>query len=79
MPINALLKILEEPLINTYFFLIHDINKKILPTLSSRCINFKISLSNKESIDIANKLLDNKLDSQIFNFLKKRESLNSSY
>ena len=59
--INALLKILEEPLINTYFFLIHDINKKILPTLSSRCINFKISLSNKETIDIANKLLDNKL------------------
>ena len=59
--INALLKILEEPLINTYFFLIHDSNEKILPTLSSRCINFKISLSNKETIDIANKLLDNKL------------------
>ena len=59
--INALLKTLEEPLINTYFFLIHDSNEKILPTLSSRCINFKISLSNKETIDIANKLLDNKL------------------
>tara|TARA_B100001057_G_scaffold287485_1_gene287571 strand:- start:523 stop:1455 length:933 start_codon:yes stop_codon:yes gene_type:complete len=59
--VNALLKILEEPSINTYFFLIHDCNKKILPTLSSRCINYKISLSNKETIDIANKLLDNKL------------------
>tara|TARA_B100000989_G_scaffold171279_1_gene128311 strand:+ start:1186 stop:2121 length:936 start_codon:yes stop_codon:yes gene_type:complete len=59
--INALLKILEEPSINTYFFLINDSNKKILPTLASRCINFKISLSNKETLDIANKLLDNKL------------------
>ena len=59
--INALLKILEEPLINTYFFLINDSNKKVLPTLSSRCINFKISLSNKEAINIANKLLDNRL------------------
>ena len=59
--INALLKIIEEPTLNTYFFLIHDISKKILPTLSSRCINFKISLTNKESLNIANSLLDNKL------------------
>ena len=59
--INALLKIIEEPNLNTYFFLIHDISKKILPTLSSRCINFKISLSNKESLNIANSLLDDKL------------------
>ena len=58
---NALLKIIEEPPLNTYFFLIHDISKKILPTLSSRCINFKISLSNKEILNIANNLLDNKL------------------
>ena len=59
--INALLKIIEEPSLNTYFFLIHDISKKILPTLSSRCINFKISLSNKEALNIANSLLDNEL------------------
>ena len=59
--INALLKIIEEPSLNTYFFLINDNSKKILPTLSSRCINFKISLSNKETLDIANKLLDEKL------------------
>ena len=60
--INALLKILEEPSINTHFILINDSNKKILSTLSSRCINFKISLSNKETFDIANKLLDYKLN-----------------
>ena len=59
--INALLKILEEPSINTFFLLINNTNKKILPTLSSRCINFKISLSNKETLNIANKLLDYKL------------------
>tara|TARA_B100000989_G_scaffold57214_1_gene38771 strand:- start:259 stop:1194 length:936 start_codon:yes stop_codon:yes gene_type:complete len=59
--INALLKIIEEPSLNTYFFLIHDSSKKILPTLSSRCINFKISLSNKENLEITNSLLDNKL------------------
>ena len=43
-----LLKILEEPSPNTYFILINN-NKKVLPTLLSRCINFKISLSNKEN------------------------------
>ena len=59
--INALLKILEEPSINTFFLLINNTNKKILPTLLSRCINFKISLSNKETLNIANKLLDYKL------------------
>ena len=63
--INALLKILEEPSINTYFILINDSNKKILSTLSSRCINFKISLSNKETLNIANKLLDYKLNENI--------------
>ena len=41
--INALLKILEEPNDNIIFILINN-NKKVLPTLLSRCINFKISL-----------------------------------
>ena len=59
--VNALLKTLEEPSFNIYFILIHN-NKKILPTLLSRCINFKISLSNKEILIIADKLLDSKLE-----------------
>tara|TARA_B100001057_G_scaffold215031_1_gene215246 strand:- start:124 stop:1059 length:936 start_codon:yes stop_codon:yes gene_type:complete len=59
--INALLKIIEEPSFNTHFFLINDNSKKILPTLSSRCINFKISLSNQETLEIADRLLDKKL------------------
>ncbi len=58
--INALLKILEEPTSNAHFILINN-NKRILPTLASRCINFKISLTNKDSLFIINKLLDEKL------------------
>ena len=46
--INALLKILEEPNENINFILISN-NKKILPTLTSRCINFKLSLSYNET------------------------------
>ena len=62
--INALLKILEEPNKNIYFILIHN-NKKILPTLLSRCINFKINLSNNDYLNILNQLLDNKSDDLI--------------
>jgi len=62
--INALLKILEEPNKNTFFILIHS-NKKILSTLLSRCINFRITLTNKDCINITNKLLDDNLDNLI--------------
>jgi DNA polymerase-3 subunit delta' len=58
--VNALLKILEEPSKNTHFILINN-NKKILPTLFSRCINFKITLSNQEISAIVHKLLDGNL------------------
>ena len=56
--VNALLKILEEPNENINFILINN-NKRILPTLKSRCLNFKIRLTSKQSIEIANKILDN--------------------
>ena len=59
--INALLKILEEPNKNINFILINN-NKKILSTLLSRCINFKINLSNKDYLKILNKLLNNDLN-----------------
>ena len=55
--INALLKILEEPPINCFFILVNN-NRKIIPTLKSRCLNFKIDLTNKESHSIANKLIN---------------------
>mgnify|MGYP001455370677 CR=1 FL=1 len=54
--VNALLKVLEEPGDKIYFILINN-NKKILPTLKSRCINYKIHLSSNKCIDITNKIL----------------------
>lgn len=49
--INALLKIIEEPNYNIFFILINN-NKKILPTLTSRCLNFRLSLSNDKTFKI---------------------------
>ena len=57
--VNALLKILEEPNDNINFILINN-NKKILPTLKSRCLNFNIKLTSKQSFEITSKLLNEK-------------------
>ena len=60
--VNALLKILEEPNDNIYFILINN-NKKILPTLKSRCLNYNIHLTSNQSFDVTNKILgENYLD-----------------
>ena len=69
--INALLKVLEEPNYNINFILINN-NKRVLPTLKSRCLNFKVFISYKETIKIINKLLDD----DIFNLINK-DLLNS--
>jgi DNA polymerase-3 subunit delta' len=66
--INALLKILEEPNENINFILIHN-NRKILSTLLSRCINFKISLSNNDYLKISNQLLNEDLNNLVSNEL----------
>ena len=66
--INALLKTLEEPNDNTFFILIHN-NKKILPTLTSRCLNFKISLTNKNSISIFESLIGTEINQKVNNDL----------
>jgi len=55
---NALLKIIEEPNDGIFFILINNNEKNILPTLKSRCINFKINLTFEETIRTANLLLD---------------------
>ena len=52
---NALLKILEEPNANIFFILINN-SKKVLPTIYSRCLNFRISLTHKEYIDNFNNI-----------------------
>mgnify|MGYP000951456312 FL=1 len=56
--INALLKIVEEPKKNLFFILIHNNETKILPTLISRCLTFKINLNFKEVVLVTNKILN---------------------
>ena len=64
--INALLKIIEEPNDNIFFILINN-NKKILSTLTSRCLNFRLSLSNDKTY----KILKNILNTDINNLINK--------
>jgi len=63
--VNALLKLIEEPNDNVFFILIHNSNKKILETLKSRCLIFKISLTFEQAIIVTNKILND----NIFNLL----------
>ncbi len=69
--INALLKILEEPNDNINFILINN-NKRVLPTLKSRCLNFKVFLTNDQSIRIVNQLLNDDINviisDKLFNY-----------
>ena len=59
--VNALLKIVEEPNENFYFILINNSEKKILPTLKSRCLTFKINFSFDKTLYVSNKLLNQNL------------------
>jgi len=59
--LNALLKIVEEPNNNIIFILIFDSNREILDTLKSRCLKFNFFLSSKESINVANQILNKKV------------------
>lgn len=65
---NALLKTLEDTEGNIFFILINN-NKKILPTIKSRCLDFKVSLSNDEAINVSNKLLNFDINNHIHNEL----------
>jgi DNA polymerase-3 subunit delta' len=55
--VNALLKIIEEPPSNTFVILIHNSSKRLIETLKSRCIEFKIFFSNQEKQIILKNLL----------------------
>jgi len=56
--VNALLKIIEDPNDNIFFILINNNEKKVLPTLLSRCLNFRINFTFNQSIDTANHILN---------------------
>jgi len=54
---NAVLKALEESNEKTFFFLIQNSNYKILETIKSRCLEFKIFFNKKEKEKIFQNLL----------------------
>ena len=54
---NSILKILEELPDNNYFFLSYLENKFLLETIKSRCFNYRLFLSSKETPLIKEKLI----------------------
>ena len=68
--INALLKIVEEPNNKLYFFLVHNSNVRILDTLNSRCVKFRMFLQNDDKLNVINNLLDNEFYSKLNNDFK---------
>ncbi len=55
---NALLKIIEEPTSNNFFILINNKQKPIIDTIISRCLEFKMSITNKNRIKIIDFLIN---------------------
>ncbi len=53
---NALLKAIEEPSKDTYFFIINNDSQKIMNTIKSRCIDFVINFNFLEKKNIFNKI-----------------------
>jgi len=53
---NALLKAIEEPSANTYFFIVHNSYKNILDTIKSRSLRFNIYFNIKQKLDIFNSI-----------------------
>ena len=56
---NALLKLIEEPSYYDYFFLINNKKNKVIETLMSRSIEFKIFLSTNDRNNVFNSLKNN--------------------
>ena len=54
---NALLKAIEEPQNNTFFFIIYNNASKILNTLKSRCTEFKFSFSTSKKKNIFSNII----------------------
>lgn len=68
---NSLLKSLEENLNNVFFILVHDIKKKLLSTIKSRCIQFKFFLNNEDREKRINEILNNQFNDLSSDFKNK--------
>ncbi len=62
---NALLKNLEEPNENVFFILIYNSEKFLIDTIKSRCIEFKLSISNENTRLIINNYFNDNIYDQI--------------
>ena len=68
---NSLLKSLEEPSGNTFFFLIHNSSCKILETVKSRCTEFNFFLNRDSKKEILKNLLsDYQIECSIDDLIK---------
>ena len=68
---NSLLKSLEENYDNVHFFLVHDSKKHLIPTIKSRCIQFKFYLNEDELKDRINQILNNQYEKLNSDFKNK--------
>jgi len=66
---NALLKILEEPKLNTYFFLISHQPSSLLPTIKSRCLKINLSNHNYGNFSSIIKISNPDIDEETNKFL----------
>tara|TARA_B100000131_G_C18120197_1_gene612641 strand:+ start:2743 stop:3612 length:870 start_codon:yes stop_codon:yes gene_type:complete len=66
---NALLKSLEEPNENVYFFLLFNSEMKILDTIKSRCLEYKIDLKIKDIKQIVDMYFNENIYNNINNSL----------
>ena len=74
---NALLKVLEEPIGNTFVLVIDNNTNKILNTIKSRCIQFKIFFNTEEKKKILKSLNEQYDDNFILEKLHKNFYLDS--
>ena len=66
---NALLKILEEPKLNTYFFLISHQPSSLLPTIKSRCLKIKLPNHNYDNFSNIIEISNNDINEETKKFL----------
>ena len=66
---NALLKILEEPKLNTYFFLISHQPSSLLPTIKSRCLKINLSNHNYDNFSNIIEISNNNINEETKKFL----------
>ena len=66
---NALLKILEEPKLNTYFFLISHQPSSLLPTIKSRCLKINLPNHNYDNFSKIIEISNNDINEETKKFL----------